>query len=326
MADNKTVEILNSYDNTEELLKKFTVMNPTPVETDMEKKIQNRLLTGFENWNRGTEAWMAWGDILYTPDSLYNLHGVHMTLKEYQMSSALAFKTSEVMMGDFHNMLICGDWTAIHYDTAFKNKETGEIEPGSVMEFVKFKEQEETGTTVEEGWAGVRSHLYPGMLNFLTEEEREAQNAAMAAVEAYELPDTDDLAKKYIVKYPTPDNSPMADEIKQAILSDFENWNKGIDHWCEWAENYYAEDYTYHVNRKELNLEQLKDAKREEAAKNEVTRLYFDSMLISGDWAAIHYHLVNKDQTTGERTAGDGMEFLHFVKDGDGVKVTESWV
>ena len=61
MADNKTVEILNSYDNTEELLKKFTVMNPTPVETDMEKKIQNRLLTGFENWNRGTEAWMAWG-------------------------------------------------------------------------------------------------------------------------------------------------------------------------------------------------------------------------------------------------------------------------
>ena len=61
---------LNSYDNTEELLQQFPVEHPTPVTTEMEKRIQNRLLTGFANWNRGFDAWKAWGDILYTNDSI----------------------------------------------------------------------------------------------------------------------------------------------------------------------------------------------------------------------------------------------------------------
>lgn len=37
------IEISNSYDNTNELLKAFPVTNPTPVVTEMEKNIQNRL-------------------------------------------------------------------------------------------------------------------------------------------------------------------------------------------------------------------------------------------------------------------------------------------
>lgn len=44
--------------------------NPTAVTSDLEENIQNRLLTGFENWNRGFDAWKAWGDILYTNDSI----------------------------------------------------------------------------------------------------------------------------------------------------------------------------------------------------------------------------------------------------------------
>ena len=46
------VEIVNSYDNTEELIKKFPVTNTVTVREGLEKKIQNRLLTGFENWKR----------------------------------------------------------------------------------------------------------------------------------------------------------------------------------------------------------------------------------------------------------------------------------
>ena len=56
--------IMNSYDNTAELIKKFPVINPTTVLPGIEEKIQNRLLTGFENWNRGFKAWKAWGNIL----------------------------------------------------------------------------------------------------------------------------------------------------------------------------------------------------------------------------------------------------------------------
>ena len=51
------VEIVNSYDNTDELIKKFPVTNMVTVKEGLEKKIQNRLLTGFENWNRGYKAW-----------------------------------------------------------------------------------------------------------------------------------------------------------------------------------------------------------------------------------------------------------------------------
>jgi len=51
------VEVLNSYDNTEELIKTFQVINPTRVDNGLEKFIQNLLLTGFANWNRGFETW-----------------------------------------------------------------------------------------------------------------------------------------------------------------------------------------------------------------------------------------------------------------------------
>lgn len=39
-----TVDIVNDYNNTEELLAKFPVENPTAVTSDLEKNIQNRLL------------------------------------------------------------------------------------------------------------------------------------------------------------------------------------------------------------------------------------------------------------------------------------------
>ena len=71
-VDEKEGGIVNSYDNTEALSKKFPVEHPTTILPGMETAIQNRLLNGFENWNRGFDAWKVWGDILYTPDSMYS--------------------------------------------------------------------------------------------------------------------------------------------------------------------------------------------------------------------------------------------------------------
>ena len=58
-TDKNEQGVLNSYDNTEELIKKYPVINPTTVLEEIEKNIQNRLLTGFENWNRGFDTWKA---------------------------------------------------------------------------------------------------------------------------------------------------------------------------------------------------------------------------------------------------------------------------
>ncbi len=72
------IDVLNSYNNTKELIKKYPVINNTTVLPGLEEKIQNRLLTGFENWNRGFKTWKAWGNILYTNDSIYNVHGARL--------------------------------------------------------------------------------------------------------------------------------------------------------------------------------------------------------------------------------------------------------
>ena len=132
------VEIVNSYDNTDELIKKFPVTNMVTVQEGLEKKIQNRLLTGFENWNRGYKAWKKWGNILYTNDSIYNVNGVRLTLAQYQKAMDVSLKQSNIQLGAFHNMIINGEYTGIFYDDC-KIKD-GISHNGTVMEFVWFKD------------------------------------------------------------------------------------------------------------------------------------------------------------------------------------------
>ena len=86
------IKVLNSYDNTDELIKVYPVINPTYVSDGIEKNIQNRLLTGFENWNRGFDTWKAWGNILYTEDSIYNVHGARLSLASYQAAMDVSLK------------------------------------------------------------------------------------------------------------------------------------------------------------------------------------------------------------------------------------------
>ena len=136
------LEVLNSYPNTAELIKAYPVLNPIEVLDGIEKSIQNRLLTGFENWNRGFNIWKAWGNILYTNDSIYNVHGAGLSLASYQQAMDLSLKRQTIIMGDFHNMLIIDDFAAIHYD--FLSRPVGakeeEFNKSRVMEFVKFKD------------------------------------------------------------------------------------------------------------------------------------------------------------------------------------------
>ena len=320
------ISVCNSYDNTQELLEKFPIINPTPVTSQMEKSIQNRLLTGFENWNRGFEAWKAWGDILYTPDSLYNVHAVHLTLGEYQNAMKATLRANNILMGDFLNMVICGDWCAIHYIIATINRETGVNTPGSVMEFVNFKDYGEAlGTRVVEGWAGTKGKDYAGLAYFQTPEERIAQKAFMDGVAATELPLADNLEEKYPVCHPTPIRSDWGQEIKTAILTDFECWNQGAAAWCEWADRFYSPDTAWHTDKECLDLAGLKAKALAEEKQTQTTRVFFDSLLISGDWAAIHYRTVLTDRETGAKDAGSRMQFLRFAQTPDGLRVTETW-
>ncbi len=316
--------IVNSYDNTEKLSKKFPVEHPTTILPGLETAIQNRLLNGFENWNRGFDAWKAWGDILYTPDSMYNVHGVRLTLPEYQQAMHLTLRNSDIRMGAFRNMIVNDNWVAIHYDISTINRETGEIKPGSVMEFVQFENYGEgLDTRVVEGWAGTKGKDYEGLMRLLTEEEREEQQQARLEVLSREIPEIDVLAVRYPVKHPTSVRTSLGREIRQAILLDFDCWNKGYDQWEAWASRTLSEDFVCHTDFGDATREQYLDASRVWFDEKQSKRLYFDNLLVRDNWAAIQYHIVYTEN--GVKEDKSMMQFFRFTEEGDGVKLVECW-
>lgn len=318
-------DVSNSYNNTAELLAKFPIVNATPVDSDMEKGIQNRLLNGFENWNRGYDAWKAWGDILYTKDSIYNVHGARLTLAEYQASMDATLSKINIQMGKFNNMIICDDWAAIHYD--INTTVQGKTNPGSTMEFIHFKDYgDDLGVRVVEGWGGAKDDSFDAMSMFQTEEEKKAQQEATNAVLNYVIPTTDDLAVKYPIKNPTTDHSDNATAIKNSILKDFDAWNQGADKWSTEADSFYSTNATIEGKSGVMSLAEYKDSVKKAEKTTNVKKLYFDNILISGDWAAIHYRYTSENLETKEKAAGDSMQFIHFVKDGDGVKADSTWM
>ena len=326
MTQNNTAEIVNSYDNTEELMKKFLVVNPTPVTDEMGEKIQNRLLTGFENWNRGFDAWKAWGDILYTKDSIYNVHGARLTLEQYQAAMNIVLKKTQIDMGQFRNMVICDNWTAIHYDIFTHVGDR--VIPGSVMEFVDFKDfGPELGVRVNEGWGGPKDPSFQGMAMFRGEAEKEKQDKDFEELLNYQIPVTSDLRKKYPVLHPTTDHTEFAEEYRMAILKDFDAWNQGTEEWLENADTLYAEDaFIVLPDGTKLTAAEYKDKVTEQNLGTHVIKKYFDSMLLSGEWAAIHYRTVTVNSETGGQDPGDTMQFFRFIKDENGVRIAENWI
>ena len=203
IKDDEDSEVLNSYDNTDELKQKYKTIYDTTVNEGIEKRIQNRLLTGFENWNRGFKAWKEWGNILYTPKSIYNVHGARLTLEHYQQAMDIALKQADIIMGDFYNMLIVNNFCAIHYDFKTNGRSS------HVMEFVEFKDYGNgiSDTRVVEGWGSTKDSTYYGTISFQGSEEKKEQEELNNLLLIYQIPTTyADLKEKYPVKY-TPDES-----------------------------------------------------------------------------------------------------------------------
>ena len=326
LNEEEEVEIVNSYDNTEELLKKFPVKNPTSAGTDIEKKIQNRLLTGFENWNRGFAAWKAWGNILYTEDSIYNVHGTRLTLAHYQAAMNIALKQTDIKMGDFLNMVINDNWTGIRYD--FYTKVGDEYKLGMVTEFVNFKDYGgELGTRVVEGWGSTKDESAAGMAMFQGAEEKKVQLEQLEYMQNYKIPDTENLEEKYPVLYPTKGKGEYVDEIRSIILKGFDSWNKGYDEWLKWMYDAYSSNAeSYSLDERKRTLNEYKNEMKNLVKTQNLKKLYFDNILISENWAALHFRYSLEELKTGEKTFGDRMQFLKFEKLGNSLKIVSSWI
>jgi len=321
------VEIVNSYDNTEELIKKFPVQNPTTVQKGLEERIQNRLLTGFENWNRGFKAWKKWGNILYTQDSIYNVHGARLSLSQYQKAMDIILSQTTVLMGDFHNMLICGEFTAIFYD--MKTKVGDMLIPGTVMEFVKFKEYGTIlGTRVVEGWGSTKDVSYDSMAIYQGENEKKEQEEQNKYNLNYQIPDQKDLKLKYPVKYSSEyiDTS-IANQYIDIILKGFDEWNNGINYYIEWINEGYDNDaLNYGLNGEKRTMTEYKEAMQKLSEETIIEKLYFDNILIRDNWAAIHYRYRSENKQTNEKYVGDRMQFLKFELKENGYKIVASWI
>ena len=322
------IKVLNSYDNTDQLIKVYPVINPTYVSDGIEKNIQNRLLTGFENWNRGFYTWKAWGNILYTEDSIYNVHGARLSLASYQAAMDASLKQQEILMGDFHNMLITGEFAAIHYDfrSGAKGEKEQNLRKSRVMEFVKFKDYgKELGTRVVEGWGSTKDESGESLKYFQKEKERREQEIQdHFFLKNYNLPNTNNLTEKYFIMYPTEYRDDNANSILNKILEGFESWNTGIESYKNWVDANYASDAkSSSLDGKDRTLDEYKSEMETLFSQESIEKLYFDNILIRDNWAALHYRYRRITLASGEISFGDRMQFLKFD---NSLKITGSWI
>ena len=327
--DTNPYNVLNSYDNTDELIQKYPVINPTEVKDGIEKQIQNRLLTGFENWNRGFDTWKAWGNILYINDSIYNVHGARLSLASYQAAMDISLKQQTILMGDFHNMIIINDFAAIHYD--FKSgPKGGELKTSRVMEFVKFKDYgKELGTRVVEGWGSTKDQTVEGLKTF--QEEKEKQEQAIQDhffMKYYQLPITTNLKEKYFIINPTEYSGENANDILNTILEGFEKWNTDINSYKSWVDTAYDSNaISSSLSEVDRTMTIYKEEMETLFAQEKIEKLYFDNILTRDDWAAIHYRYRRFNKTTNELTSfGDRMEFFKFERKNGALKITGNWI
>ena len=322
------VEIVNSYDNTEELMKKFPLKNPITVKDGIEKRIQNRLLTGFENWNRGYKAWEKWGDILYTNASIYNVNGARLTLAQYQQAMDVTLKQVNIQLGDFYNMVICGEYTGIFYDSTHIRGGVESKVP--VMEFVRFKEYGEgLGTRVVVGWGGTKGDGYNSMINFQGDHEKMVQGEINNLLMNYEVPTTGTLREKYPILYPVEYlETEKANKFIDIIMEGFDKWNSGITNYIAWLSQGYTSDAkSYGLEGEERDMDAYKTAMTKLAGQKTIKKLYFDNILVRDNWAAIHYRYRSITKGTNEKYVGDRMQFLRFKEvGGNSYKIEATWI
>ena len=323
--DSNETGVLNSYDNTEELKKKYPTNNPTKIINNLESNIQNRLLTGFENWNRGFETWKAWGNILYANESIYNVHGVRLSLASYQNAMDISLQQQTIIMGDFHYMLITGEFAAIYYDFYSGTQEP--LTKLRVMEFVRFTDYGgNLGTRVVEGWGSTKDPSAEGLKYFQAEKEKAEQEAQDNYIKNYIIPDSDDLKVKYIIKNPTVYIDTNAKDILEIILKGFDSWNKDITTYLSWVnEAYDSKAISSSLDEKDRTMNEYKGNMTELFNKEKIEKLYFDNILIRDNWTALHYRFKNKT-IENNVTTGDRMEFFKFEEIEGKLKITRNWI
>jgi hypothetical protein len=322
------VEIVNSYDNTEELMEKFPLLNPITVQDGIEKRIQNRLLTGFENWNRGYKAWKKWGDILYTNASIYNVNGARLTLAQYQKAMDITLSQINIQLGVFHNMVICGEYTGIFYDST---QIRGEVKnKGTVMEFVRFKDYGDgLGTRVVVGWGGTKSASYDNMIRFQGDHEKMVQDELTNLLMNYQIPTGGTLREKYPIVYPVEYlDTIKANKFIEIIMEGFDKWNSGITNYIAWLSQGYTSDAkSYGLEGEERDMTAYKTAMTDLAAQKTIEKLYFDNILVRDNWAAIHYRYRSTTTETNEKYVGDRMQFLKFKEESANTyKIEATWI
>ena len=321
-SEEEKVEVLNLYNNTDELVKKFKVLNPTTVNDGIEKNIQNRLLTGFENWNRGFKTWKEWGNILYIPESIYNVHGARLSLASYQAAMDVSLQQATILMGDFHNMLITDKYCAIHYDFTTNGKKS------KVMEFVQFEETAEHGTYVNEGWGSTKDASYNGLINFQAEKEKKEEKEQADELLSLQIPTTTDLKTKYPIKFKTVYTAEEEKKL-EIILKGFDAWNNGIEAYKAWVDEAYDKNAkSSGLNEVERTMDEYKKEMEELCNEKTITKLRFDNVLIREDWAGIHYrYRIEEDSEKGiEKYVGDRMQFLKFQERNGSLKIVASWI
>lgn len=225
-------------------------------------------------------------------------------------------------------MLICGNFAAIYYDII--TVIGGNNRPGTVMEFVLFKDYgEQLGTRVVVGWGGTKDDSVDSMRSFQGDEESMIQNEQNHLLVKYQIPTTaGTLKEKYPVLYPSEyTDQETADKYIEIILQGFDKWNSGIGDYKSWVDTAYTTDAkSYGLRGAERTMTQYKQEIETRFGQEKIEKLYFDNILIRDDWAALHYRYRITNLSTSEIYVGDRMQFLQFVQDGSGFKIKASWI
>ena len=164
------------------------------------------------------------------------------------------------------------------------------------------------------------------MILFQGPDEKEVQEAQNEYMFNYEIPEIDDLEKKYPITYPTSYTSSLAQDMLHLILKGFDSWNKGIEEYIKWAyEAFYSEAKASVISEEKLSLSEYRRTLRNLAKTENIKKLYFDNILIRDEWGTLHYRYRNEDLKTGEIKIGDRMQFLKYNNAEGGLKILSSF-
>ena len=239
----------------------------------------------------------------------------------------VTLKRTNVILGDFHNMIINGNYTAIFYDDYHVVGE--EKEKGTVMEFVYFKDYgKELGTGVVVGWGGTKGNSFNFMRSFQEEDQKMVQDEKIKLILNYKIPSSTNLHEKYPILYPVEYlDTTTANKFIEIILEGFDKWNTGIEEYINWLSTGYTDDaLSYGLEGEKRTMEEYKIAMQTLVKTKTIEKLYFYNILIRDKWAAIHY-VYRIEEESGTKDEGDRMQFLQFKKiEENSFKIVASWI